>query len=188
MNEFEKELNKELVVEAVLFASGNPVSLRQICHILSCDVNMARKIMDSLMARYDSADTAITIIELEGRFTMCTKPEYYKAVSSAIGSSKKLELSQSVLETLAVIAYRQPITRSDIEALRGVSCDYAVGKLFEFGLIREAGKLDKPGRPALLATTEDFLKFFGVSSKKDLPGLTEEQERTILAEIDGLSD
>lgn len=124
------------------------------------------------------------IIRLEKRWQMCTKKEYYDALIRVAKAPKKQTLSTVVLETLSIIAYKQPVTKTEISKIRGVSSDFAVNKLVEYGLVYEAGRLDAPGRPALFATTEEFLRRFGVDSRKDLPTVTPDQEAEIAQEVE----
>ena len=109
------------------------------------------------------------MIELEDSFQMCTSPEQYEYLIRIAKQPKKIVLTDVVLETLSIIAYKQPITRIELEKIRGVKCDHAVNKLIEFNLVKEVGRLDAPGRPLLFGTTEEFLRRFGVSSVEDLP-------------------
>ena len=106
---------------------------------------------------------------------MCTKPEMYEYLIKIAKQPKKRVLTDVLLETLSIIAYKQPVTRTEIEKIRGVSCDHAVNKLVEYNLVKELGRLDAPGRPLLFGTTEEFLRSFGVSSIDDLPVLSSVQ-------------
>ena len=180
---YEQELKQESIVEAVLFTMGKSVELRQLAAALDCDEYVARAAVERLMKRYQQEDRAMEIIELENAYQMCTKSEYYDALITVAKTPKKQVLTEAVLETLSIIAYKQPITRTEIDNIRGVSCEYALNKLIEYGLVYEAGRLDAPGKPALFATTEEFLRRFGVGSKKNLPSIDADKEAEIVEEV-----
>lgn len=122
-----------------------------------------------MMDRYQEEDRGIQIIELDNSFQMCTKKEMYEYLIRVANTPKKQVLTDVLLETLSIIAYKQPVTKMEIEKIRGVKSDHAVNKLVEYNLVCEAGRLDAPGRPILFATTEEFLRCFGVSSLEELP-------------------
>ena len=174
---------QELIVEAVLFAMGDSVETRQLAQALGCDEKQAREAARRLQKSYDDDGRAIQIIELEDCFQMCTRDKYYDALVKVVKTPRKQVMTDAVMETLSIIAYRQPVTRAEIEKIRGVSSDYAINKLIDFGLVYEAGRLDVPGRPAAFATTEEFLRRFGVASKKDLPTLDAGTEAQIIKEV-----
>ncbi len=173
----------ELTVEAVLFAMGASVETRQLAAALGCEPAQAREAARRLQRRYDDEQRAIRIIELEDCFQMCTRNEYYDALVRVVKTPRKQVLTEAVMETLSIIAYRQPVTRAEIEKIRGVSSAYAVNKLIEYGLVYEAGRLDVPGRPAAFATTEEFLRRFGVTSRKELPSLDADTEAQIIRDV-----
>ena len=124
------------------------------------------------------------IIELEDSFQMCTKEEYYDFLVAMALQPKKAVLSDVMLETLSIIAYKQPVTKLEIEKIRGVKSDHAVNKLIEYGLVREVGRLDAPGRPILFGTTEEFLRNFGVQGLDDLPEIDPVQMEDFKAEAE----
>lgn len=165
----------EAVVEAILFTMGEAVEIERLAKAVEHDEDTVRKIIRSMMTRYEKEDSGLHIIELDGAFQLCTKPEMYEYLIKIAHIPKRAVLTDVLLETLSIIAYKQPITRIEIEKIRGVSCDHAVNKLVEYGLICEAGrKTDAPGRPILFATTEEFLRYFGIESLEDLPILNQE--------------
>ena len=127
-----------------------------------------------MMDKYEVDDRGIKIIELDNAFQMCTKPEYYENLIKVASQPRKYTLTDVLLETLSIIAYKQPITKMEIEKIRGVSSDHAVNKLVEYGLAKELGRLDAPGRPMLFGTSEDFLRTFGVQSIDELPVISED--------------
>lgn len=159
----------EAVIEAILFTMGEAVELERIAAAIDHDEETTKKIIRNMMDQYESEERGIKIIELESAFQMCTKPEMYESIIKIAHIPKKHVLTDVLLETLSIIAYKQPITKQEIEAIRGVKCDHAVNKLVEYNLACEIGRLDAPGRPILFGTTEEFLRSFGIQSLEDLP-------------------
>ncbi|MBQ8729749.1 MAG: SMC-Scp complex subunit ScpB [Lachnospiraceae bacterium] len=170
------ELHKiEAIIEAVLFTMGEAVETTKLAVAIDHDLDTTRRIVRNMMVKYQEEDRGVKIIEIEDSFQMCTKAEYYENLIKVAKIPKKHVLTEVLLETLSIVAYKQPITRSEIEKIRGVSCDHAINKLVEYDLIAECGRLDAPGRPLLFGTTEEFLRSFGVQTVDDLPQLKEEQ-------------
>lgn len=165
----------EAVIEAVLFTMGESVETSKLALAIEQDVATTGKIIRNMMDKYNSEDRGIKIIELENSFQMCTKADYYEHLIKVASQPKRHVLSDAALETLSIIAYKQPVTRIEIEQIRGVKCDYVVNKLLEYNLIQELGRLDAPGRPILFGTTEDFLRSFGLTSVEDLPAISPEK-------------
>lgn len=157
------------VIEAVLFTMGESVETSKLAAAIEQDVPTTVKLIHNLMDRYEAEDRGIKIIELGDSFQLCTKPETYEYLIKVAAQPKKQVLTDVLLETLSIIAYKQPITKQEIEGIRGVSCDHAVNKLVEYGLVDEVGRLDAPGRPILFGTTESFLRSFGVRNVDELP-------------------
>ena len=154
----EVEINKlEGIIEAVLFVMGDSVELSKIASAIEHDEDTTRKIIHRMMDKYESEDRGIRIIELEDAFQMCTKKEMYEYLIRVAKQPKKYVLTDVLLETLSIIAYKQPVTKLEIEKIRGVKSDHAVNKLVEYNLVCECGRLDAPGRPILFGTTEEFL-------------------------------
>ena len=180
----EDEKEQEAIVEAVLFTMGQSVESRQLAAAIGQSEDCARKAALRLKERYDREKKGIQIIELENAFQMCTRAEYYENLIRVAATPKRQVLTEVVLETLSIIAYRQPVTKMEIEKIRGVKSDHAVNKLIEYNLVCEVGRLDAPGRPALFATTEEFLRRFGIGSTNDLPGLNPEQEEEIKTQVE----
>lgn len=166
--------NMEAAVEAVLFTMGTSVETSRLAAAIEQDEQTTRRLVRNMMDKYNAKDRGICIIELEDSFQMCTKKEYYDNLIRVVSQTKKHTLTDSALETLSIIAYKQPVTRLEVEQIRGVKSDYAVNKLLEYNLITELGRLDAPGRPILFGTTEEFLRSFGLSSVDDLPELSPE--------------
>ncbi len=159
-------------IEAVLFSVGEAVDRERLAQALELDKDTVIKIVHNMMDKYDSTDRGIRIIEIENSFQMCTKADYYDTLIKVVNIPRKHVLTDVLLETLSIVAYKQPITRQEIEAIRGVSCVHAVNKLVEYNLIHEVGRLDAVGRPILFGTTDDFLRSFGVQSTDELPIIT----------------
>jgi segregation and condensation protein B len=159
----------EAAIEAILFSAGESVEVSRIAKAIGHDNQTTEKIIRNMMLKYKAEDRGIKIVELEGAFQMCTKQEYYEYLVEVALQPKKAILTDVMLETLSIIAYKQPVTRTEIEKIRGVKCDHAVNKLVEYNLVQELGRLDAPGRPILFGTTEEFLRNFGVQSTEDLP-------------------
>ncbi|MDO5417401.1 MAG: SMC-Scp complex subunit ScpB [Lachnospiraceae bacterium] len=180
----EDELEQEAVVEAVLFTMGQSVEVRQLAAAIGMNEDCARAAALRLQKRYQKGKRGVQVIELENAFQMCTRAEYYENLIRVAATPKKQVLTEVVLETLSIIAYRQPVTKMEIEKIRGVKSDHAVNKLVEYNLVCEVGRLDAPGRPALFATTEEFLRRFGIGSTVDLPGLNPEQEEEIRSQVE----
>ena len=180
----EELLRMEAVAEAVLFTMGKSVETRELAAAIQCTEEEAEAAAERLKERYDAEQRGMQIIRLEKSWQMCTRKDYYEALIRVAKVPRKQTLSGVVLETLSIIAYRQPVTKAEISKIRGVSSDHAVSRLVEYGLVYEAGRLDAPGRPALFATTEEFLRRFGVDSRKDLPVVTPDQEAEIAEEVE----
>lgn len=165
----------EAVIEAVLFAMGDSVEMSKLTHVLEIEATEIKEIIAEMNERYQQEERGIYILELENAYQLCTKPELYEYLIKVAKAPRKYVMSDTLLETLSIIAYKQPVTRLEVEKIRGVSCDHAVNRLLEFNLIQELGRLDAPGRPLLFGTTEEFLRTFGVKSLGDLPTLNAEQ-------------
>ena len=163
------------IAEAVLFTMGKSVDLSQLPAAMGVSKDTAEKTVLALQKEYDEEMRGIQIIRLNDRFQMCTRETYYENLIQVMKAPKKQTLTEIQQETLSIVAYKQPVTRLEIEKIRGVKSDHAISKLLEYDLIYEVGRLDAPGRPALFATTEEFLRRFGIGSKKDLPEVSAEK-------------
>ncbi len=161
----------EAVIEAVLFTMGESVEISRLADVIEEDVKTTGKILEEMVKRYEQEGRGITLIRFDNAVQLCTKADMYEYLVKIAKAPRKMTLTDTVLETLSIIAYRQPVTRLDIERVRGVSCDHAINKLLEYDLITELGRLDAPGRPLLFGTTEQFLRCFGVGSLEELPSL-----------------
>lgn len=161
----------EAVIEAVLFTMGESVEISRLADVIEEDVKTTNEILEGMAERYLQEDRGISLTRLDNAVQLCTKAEMYEYLIKIAKAPRKMTLTDTVLETLSIIAYKQPITRIEVERIRGVSCDHAINKLLEYDLITELGRLDAPGRPLLFGTTEQFLRSFGVTSLEELPEL-----------------
>ena len=162
---------QEAVIEAVLFTMGESVEISKLAELIEESKSNTKKIVYEMKEKLQQSNRGVDIIELEDSFQMCTKTDMYEYLIKIAKSPRKYVLTDSVLETLSIIAYKQPVTRADVEKVRGVNCDHAINRLIEFNLVTELGRLDAPGRPVLYRTTQGFLRCFGLSTPKDLPEL-----------------
>ena len=159
-------------IEGILFAMGESVAIKEIAEALGEEENTIKEIIDEMKVYYASKERGIQIVSLEGNVQLRTKDEYYDDLIKIASAPKKNVLSDSVLETLSIIAYKQPVNRTDVEKIRGVNSDFGINKLLEFELIKELGRLDAPGKPLLFGTSEQFLRAFNVDSIEDLPQIS----------------
>ena len=159
------------IIESILFAAGREVTIKELMTVLEAESIDIISIVNEMKENYEKEDRGIQIINVDGAYQLCTKKKNYDYICQIFDKRAKLQLSQSAMETLSVIAYNPRITRAEIEAIRGVSSDGVIYKLLDYNLIAETGKLDAPGRPTTFSTTNEFLKMFGLSSLKDLPEL-----------------
>ena len=181
----EVEINKlEGVIEAILFTMGESVELNKIAAAIEHDKETTRKIIHRMMDKYEAEDRGVRIIELEDAFQMCTKTQMYEYLIRVAKQPKKYVLTDVLLETLSIIAYKQPVTKLEIEKIRGVKSDHAVNKLVEYNLVCERGRMDAPGKPILFGTTEEFLRRFSIQSVEDLPSLNPEQMESFKEEAE----
>ena len=159
----------EGAIEAILFTMGEAVELCQIAKAIQQDKATTEKLIHNLMDKYQDEGRGIHIIELENSYQLCTKRDYYGCLIRIAMQPQKPALTDVMLETLSIIAYKQPVTKA--EKIRGVKSDHAVNKLVEYNLVKELGRLDAPGRPILFGTTEEFLRTFGVQGLEELPSV-----------------
>ncbi|MBR6840593.1 MAG: SMC-Scp complex subunit ScpB [Oscillospiraceae bacterium] len=160
-------------VEAVLFAAGESVPLKRLSLVLGVEEEEISRTVDALHELYESEGRGMRILRLDDKVQMCSAPEHAGLISACLEQRKPPMLSQAALETLAVVAYFQPVTRAYVEQVRGVDSSYSVGMLTERGLIEECGRLEAPGRPAVFRTTDVFLRTMGISRLSELPVLPE---------------
>ena len=158
-------------IEGILFAAGEPVKAAKLAAVLETDIDTVTEAVKLLRYNYDTEERGMTIIDIDDGYQLCSRPDYYNYIQLILGEQRRQALSNAAMEALAIIAYKQPITKGQIEYIRGVNSDGAVNRLTERGLIEECGRLDAPGRPILYKTTQNFLRCFGISTPKDLPPL-----------------
>ena len=159
-------------IEAILFAMGESVEISRLADAIEEDIKTTRNILEEMTQEYRQEGRGIGITQLDDAVQLCTKAEMYEYLIKIAKAPRKMVLTDTVIETLSIIAYKQPITRVEIERIRGVSCDHAINKLLEYDLITELGRMDAPGRPLLFGTTQQFLRCFGVGSLEELPELS----------------
>ena len=164
------------IVEAILFVTGNAVEKSEICRAMGITDEELEETLNALEGGYDYDRRGLRLLRFGRHVQLATRPDYAKYVEKLLQPVQKQSLSQAVMETLAVIAYRQPVTKAEIELIRGVKCDYSVQLLLARGLIQESGRRETLGRPILYTTTDKFLEHFGLEGLFDLP--REKQEST----------
>jgi len=173
----DEEQEQASIIEALLFATDRPLTSSDLADLSGAeDGHEARRLIQSLQEEYDSSGRAFCIEEVAGGFRMVTRPDYSHWVSKLKESDQQETLSQAAMETLAIVAYRQPITRAEIEDVRGVQSNYILRSLIEKGLVRVTGKSDELGRPLLYGTSRKFLEVFGLDSLDGLPNIEELNE------------
>lgn len=172
--EFEQTSKNTLytsVIESLLFVSGEPIDLRYISNIIECNNEYTKELLDFMIKDYENDKRGIKLIHIDGKYQLVTKPENSEYIQKILKGNSRQSLSQAALESLAIIAYKQPITRIDVDEIRGVKSDSAIQKLLERNLIKENGRLNVPGRPILYTTTVEFFKQFNIDTLKELPSL-----------------
>lgn len=173
---------KKGIIEAILFAVGESVTLDRLASVLDMGKEELLPILQEMKEDYNKEERGVCLIELDDAWQMCTKIETYDYIRKLVSQPKKRSLTDVMLETLSIIAYKQPVTKQEIEVIRGVKSDFAVNKLIEYGLVKELGRLDTVGRPIVFGTTEDFLRCFGVSSIEELPDIDEVTKQNFMEE------
>lgn len=157
------------IVEAILFVTGNAVEKKEICRAMELTEGELEETLDALESGYDFDRRGLRLLRFGAHVQLATRPDYAPYVEKLLQPVQKQSLSQAVMETLAVIAYRQPVTKAEIEQVRGVKCDYSVQSLVTKGLIEEVGRKEALGRPILYGTTDAFLRHFCIASLSELP-------------------
>ena len=172
-------MNAETVkkaIESILFVAGDAVEASDIANALEISAEEFDAIIDEMISERQESGCGVLVSRVEGKIQLCSNPEYTPYIEKVLQPVKKTRLSQSLLETLAIIAYRQPITRFEIEQIRGVKCNYSVAALIENGMILRAGRKKALGNPMMYVTSDEFLRHFGISSLEELPVLKREAE------------
>lgn len=168
--------NREVksIIEALLFTWGDPLSLDDISDVLELDKQSLRKIISEMINDFNFNRRGVQILQVNDKYQLSTRPEHFEWIKKLCTPRVNKTLSNAALETLSIIAYKQPITKAEIEIIRGVKCDKALNTLIEKNLIKEVGRLEKTGKPIIYGTTDDFLKAFGLSTLEALPALDED--------------
>ena len=171
-----------MAIEAILFASGDGVTLEELANALEIDISEVKRQINELEDDYVKQQRGIRLAYVEDKIQLCSNPKYFFVISKVVQKPKEYKLSNVALETLAIIAYKQPVTKADVEQIRGVKSDYAINQLVEYKLVEERGRLQAPGKPLLFGTTEDFLRGFGLKSIEELPKPQENQIQSFFDE------
>mgnify|MGYP001381305437 FL=1 len=161
------------IIESLLFVWGEPLALKDIANILEIKESYASKLVDEMIGEFNNSRRGLRIIRVKDKCQLTTRPEHYEWISLLFQDRKANSLSTAALETLAIIAYRQPITKAEIESIRGVKCDKALETLLSKDLIKELGRLERTGRPIIYGTTDEFLRYFGLKDLDELPAIDE---------------
>ncbi len=164
-------MNHKYAIEAILCTVGSPVELKNIANAIEMSEEITYQLILQLKDEYIKTQRGFNIIESEDKFQICTNSDYYDIVKKLYEKPQKNELTSTMMETLAIIAYKQPITKAEIDEIRGVSSNSPVNNLIEFGLIEEKGRLEQIGRPIILGTTDEFLKYFGITSMEEFANI-----------------
>ena len=151
---------EQAIVESILFAMGKPIEAKEIAQVTNLSIKEVEEVIEKLKEKYQLENSGIDLVKLDGKYQLCTKKEYYEYLIKLIKDFPKQELSQAAL----IVAYRQPVTKSEINKIRGVNSDKALNRLIEYGLVVESGRQNVPGRPLLFATSDEFLRRFGVQN------------------------
>ena len=176
-----KEVSKKTllysIIESLLFVSGEPLKLKEISSIIECDINETKQILEEMISYFNSSERGIKIICINEEYQFATKSENNDYIQKLLKTNSRQALSQAALETLSIIAYKQPVTRIDIDEIRGVKSDRAISTLLEKKLISECGRLEAPGRPILYKTTDEFIRYFDITNLDSLPPLENFEEQ-----------
>jgi len=167
---------REKMLEAMLFASPESVPLANLAEALGCDVPLTRNLLDRMAEAYAQNQSGMQLQEIDESYRLCTNPIYYSGIERLLKLKPRRALSQTLLETLAIVAYKQPVTKAIIEDIRGVNADHAENKLMEYGLITEKSRLDAPGRPILFGTSDEFLLYYGLKNVEELLGANSSED------------
>ena len=178
----------QAAVEAILFASGEPIELERIAEALEIEPEDCEQVINNLSAQLDERNSGITVLKLGDKYQLSSRTEYAEVIRDVLELRKNTPLSQAAFEVLAVIAYNQPVTKSFVEQVRGVDCSGVISTLCQKKLIEEKGRLDLPGRPIIYGTTPDFLRCFSISSLDELPAIpeSEKEEAEVTEDIESV--
>lgn len=167
------------IIESLLFASGDPMKVKDIASILECSEKYTREILEELRIDYGKEERGIKLVCINNTYQLVTKPENSDYIQKILKTNSRQSLSQAAIESLAIIAYKQPITRVEIDEIRGVKSESAIQKLLERNLVKECGRKEVIGRPILYGTTDEFLRQFQLENLKELPTIEELSEKEI---------
>ena len=170
------------IIESLLFASGDPMKVKDIASILECSEKYTKELLEELKIEYDKEERGIKVVCINNTYQLVTKPENSDYIQKILKTNSRQSLSQAAIESLAIIAYKQPITRIEIDEIRGVKSESALQKLLERNLIKECGRKEVIGRPILYGTTDEFLRQFKLENLKELPTIEELSEKEIALE------
>ena len=165
------EINIQYAIESILFAVGEPVKASKLAAVLDAGIEEVKEAVKVLKYNYDTQQRGVMIIDIDEGYQMCSRPIYHAYIQEIIGEQRRQALSNAAMEALTIVAYKQPVTRGQIEFIRGVNSDGAINRLLDKDLIEEVGRLDAPGKPILYGTTINFLRCFGFNTTKDLPDI-----------------
>ena len=157
------------IIEAVLFTMGESVEIFRLAEVIEADIKTTKKLLQEMQKEYQEREGGIQLLILDDAVQLGTRKELYEYIIRIAKAPRKITLSEASLETLAIVAYKQPITRVEIERIRGVSSHHSIDRLIEYDFIQELGRLDAPGRPILFGTTEQFLRSFGLETLSEMP-------------------
>lgn len=161
------------IIEALLFTAGEALDIEDISDVLQISKRSVRALINEMMEEFNTERRGVQIISFNDKYQLCTRPEHGEYIRMLLKPQNKQSLSKAAIETIAIIAYKQPITRQSIDMIRGVKCDRIVNNLVEKKLIKEIGRMETPGRPILYGTTDEFLRYFGLKNISELPKLDE---------------
>lgn len=167
------------IIEAIMFAYSEPITIKELNNAINEELSPKEieLMLNALIQEYKDNNRGVQIIKLQDKYQMCTNKEYSDFVKNILEPKKKKTLSQATLETLTIIAYKQPVTKVEVEEIRGVKCDRAIQNLLESELIYEAGRLDKIGKPVVYKTTSEFLRLLNIEKLEDLPPIDKYEEK-----------
>lgn len=171
------------IIETLLFISGEAITLKEIASIIDCEESYTSELLVEMKLKYEANDRGLVLVNLNNKYLLATKSENSEYVQKLLKTNVRQSLSRAALETLAIIVYKQPITRIEIDEIRGVKSDRAIQTLIDKNLIRKSGRKEVPGRPLLYATTEEFLSYFGIKNLNEMPSI-----ESFIEEIEDLDD
>ena len=172
-------------LEAVLFAAGEPITVAELAMVMHLEKPQVWDLLTTLEQSYEGEERGLMLRQIGNAYQLVTKPAFYTMLT-ALGRKKEVKLTNAAMETLAIVAFKQPVTRAEMEAIRGVKVDSVLNNLLDYGLIMEAGRKKALGNPILYGTTDKFLNVFGLASLEDLPSINEEPQDVIATEKEAL--